>query len=93
MEVSDKFLIYIKIKCLNIVPQPKTEPSGSILVCSDDQLIAIGVKKADHIIHYDLPDDLDTFSRRYSVFERSHCKFQVFFKTKIFWIFKKLNLI
>lgn len=50
-----------------------------IFVCSDDQLMGFGVRTADHIIHYDLPDDFDTFSLRYSVFTLSHCRFQVSF--------------
>lgn len=36
------------------------------LICSDDRLIELDVRKGDHVIHYELPDDFDTFSLRHS---------------------------
>lgn len=50
-----------------------------VLICSDDQLVKLNVHVADHIIHYDLPEDFETFSFRYCVFIRSHCQLPVSF--------------
>lgn len=54
--------------------------STKVVVCSDDHLLKLGITRADHIIHYDLPDSFETFSLRYSVFTNSHCRLQVNFE-------------
>lgn len=43
------------------------------------------MKTADHIIHYDLPDDIETFSFRHIVFTQSHCKLPVNFSNFNFY--------
>lgn len=58
------------------IPAPQNG-APKVLICSDDHLKEINVKTADHIIHYDLPDDFETFSFRYIVFTRSHSKLPV----------------
>lgn len=62
----------LRWSCNILLPAP-ANGSPKILVCSDDHLLKINVKTADHIIHYDLPDDFETFSFRYTVFTHSHC--------------------
>lgn len=51
--------------------------SPKVFICSDDYLAKFDVKTANHIIHYDLPNDFDTFSQRYSVL-RSNITFEVY---------------
>ncbi|XP_055296420.1 putative ATP-dependent RNA helicase TDRD12 [Sitodiplosis mosellana] len=46
-----------------------------VLICSDDQLVKFDVRNANHIIHYDLPENFETFCRRYSVL-RSYLDFE-----------------
>lgn len=64
-----------------------------VLICSDDQLVKLNVHVADHIIHYDLPEDFETFSFRYCVFIRSHCQLPVSFFKLWFNPFFQNNLL
>lgn len=43
-----------------------------VIICSDDQIINLNVRYANHIIHFDLPADFKTFSRRYSVLSSNY---------------------
>lgn len=60
----------IKELCILISAPGKYSPR--IVICSDDHLLELSIKSADHIIHYDLPDSFEIFSLRYSVFTKSH---------------------
>lgn len=57
-------------------PIPDPRKGSRLLICSDDRLDNITVQAANHIVHFELPNDFETFSRRYAVM-RKQFKFQV----------------
>lgn len=62
----------------NIISAPQCS-APKLIISSDNYLLKINVTRADHLIHYDLPDNFETFSQRYIVFKNSHSKLPVRF--------------
>lgn len=64
--------VVYSIQVCNEISEPPVGSSISVLICSDDHLLELNITRVDHIIHFDLPDNFEAFSFRYSVFMRSH---------------------
>lgn len=53
------------------MPLAKTQ---LILICSDDMMFDFYIENADCVIHYDIPDNKQHFSTRFSVLQDSSSK-------------------